>query len=207
MEYPVFCYDSVYETPEPDDRNFWIVDSEMPFDFCITATVTGHLSTPTWRETDGALHYCCDYCYPYCYWGHDFVNGICTGCGGYEVCDGSGTADKPYTGTFDGGNFTISNFSMAVTGNNHGIFGAVSGGTVKNFTIKGKLDVTATIDISDISNIESISNVGGVVGYAINKAVIENAASYVNITDSHIPMRTEWNSPYASAALATSSAT
>lgn len=99
-----------------------------------------------------------------------------------------GTADNPYTGIFDGGNFTISNVSMTVESNNQGFFGAVSGGTVKNFTINGKIDIIAEIDISDVSNIESISNVGGVVGYATSKAVIENVISYVNITDSHTPV-------------------
>ena len=50
-----------------------------------------------------------------------------------------GNADNKYTGTFDGGGFTISNFEYTATSDYNGLFGYISNATIKNFSISGTL--------------------------------------------------------------------
>lgn len=169
------------------------------------------------------LAYCCDYCESQC-GEHDFTDGICNNCGGYQVCDGSGTvtdpyqinnvdkllyfatkvnngktgicgkliksidlanrewtgigtADKPFTGTFDGNHKLITGLKIKATGSDHGLFGVVKGGTVKNIEeLRGEITIAATATTA-------VSNVGGAVGQAYGGATIEDVTSYVNISD------------------------
>lgn len=90
-----------------------------------------------------------------------------------------GTETKPYKGTFDGNEKTISNLSAVVTENNFGLFGYAEGATVKNLTVKGEYVISAAGSaVSDL-----IERVGGVVGFAKEQTVIENVTSCVNIND------------------------
>lgn len=78
-----------------------------------------------------------------------------------------GTAlDKAYTGTFDGGNHTISGLTVKGSDENAGLFGYIGkdGGTVKNVVLK---------DVQITSN-NQYANVGGMAG--INNGTIENCS-------------------------------
>ncbi|MGN0470783.1 MAG: hypothetical protein ACI4GV_07715, partial [Acutalibacteraceae bacterium] len=75
-----------------------------------------------------------------------------------------------FNGTFDGQNHIISNLNITDTSKNSGLFGKISG-TLKNFTVKGKITVSADGD-----------HIGGAAGCA-DGAKITNVASYVNISN------------------------
>ncbi|MCL2069493.1 MAG: hypothetical protein FWH19_00725 [Treponema sp.] len=64
-----------------------------------------------------------------------------------------GASGAPFTGTFDGKDFTISGLSITSPGNDQGLFGVVSGATIQNLGLTG-------IDI----NVTSSDNIGGLVG-------------------------------------------
>lgn len=83
-----------------------------------------------------------------------------------------GTESNPYSGTFDGNGKSIDDLYITATSNNRGLFGVVSGGTVKDLTISGKISITTTV-----------TNIGGVVGLAQKGAKIENVTSSVAISD------------------------
>ena len=102
-----------------------------------------------------------------------------------------GNATTPYTGTFDGGGFTISNFTYKTTGNYTGFFGTIgSGSVIKNFTINGSITSNhgwvgiigqaggGTITISDIHSQVNItcskSRHGGILGF-------QNSTGTINI--------------------------
>ena len=77
-----------------------------------------------------------------------------------------GTESRPYTGTFDGGNYTIT--GLTVTGSNEyaGLFGYIDvGGTVKDVTLE---DV-------QIATTNSYGYAGGVAGYCY-KGTLENCS-------------------------------
>lgn len=93
-----------------------------------------------------------------------------------------GTASKPYTGTFDGNGKTVSNLSITATSNNQGLFGVVKGGTVKNFTVSGKIEIGVAT---------GVQRIGGVVGWAYGNAKISDVTSNVTITDSETTSHTE----------------
>ena len=79
---------------------------------------------------------------------------------------GNGTA---YTGTFDGGGFTISNFSLTTSASKAGLFGIIGGGAViKNFTIEGSINSTGQRN--------------SVIGSADGNATISNIHSKINLT-------------------------
>ena len=68
-----------------------------------------------------------------------------------------GTESQPYTGTFDGGNHTITGLTVTTSDQYAGLFGCIgSGGKVKNVTLK---------DVKIESNNE-MSAVGGVAGWS-----------------------------------------
>ena len=99
--------------------------------------------------------------------------------------------DNPYTGTFDGGNHTITGLTVTTSDPYVGLFGCIgSGGKVKNVTLKGvkiesKHDVGSAGGVAGWSygNIEncsvsgsvsgsgSSSDVGGVVGYQMGGSI------------------------------------
>ncbi len=86
-----------------------------------------------------------------------------------------GTESTPFTGTFDGGNHTISGLYISTKSNSpQGLLGQLSGGTVKNLNVSG--------------NVTGVSNVGGVVGYASNHTTIENCSFSGSVSGSNTPV-------------------
>lgn len=76
-----------------------------------------------------------------------------------------GTYDNQYTGTFDGGNHTITGLTVTGSSESVGLFGCIgSGGAVKNVTL-GNVNLNGTW------------YVGGVVGYSNNGTVTACTAS------------------------------
>ncbi|WP_293009588.1 MULTISPECIES: S-layer homology domain-containing protein [unclassified Oscillibacter] len=76
---------------------------------------------------------------------------------------------KAFSGTFDGGNFTISNVTVDASADETmmapgGIFSCVTG-TVKNLTVK---------NVSVAANENAAMTAGGVIGYALPGAVLSN---------------------------------
>ena len=99
---------------------------------------------------------------------------------GGEAWTPIGASSAPFKGTFDGGNFTVSNLVVSGT-NNIGFFGYADGCSIKNLKIKnatvtgadcvgaiaGQVYSTSTIDNCHVSGsikIEGQTNVGGIVG-------------------------------------------
>lgn len=71
-----------------------------------------------------------------------------------------GNKNSPFTGTFDGNGYTISN--LCIEGStNCGLFGVTNGATIKNLTIKK-------------ASIVGQSQIGGFVGNAISSTIIDN---------------------------------
>ncbi len=76
-----------------------------------------------------------------------------------------GTSSNPFKGTFDGSNYLINELTITnATSDNQGLFGYISGATIKNVRLRG-------LAISSTKN-----NVGGVVGYATNSSTIKNCS-------------------------------
>lgn len=76
-----------------------------------------------------------------------------------------GDYDHRYTGTFDGGNYTITGLTVTTSGEYAGLFGRIgSGGTVKDVTLEG-VQITTTHDRGDA---------GGVAGLCANGSTLEN---------------------------------
>ena len=83
---------------------------------------------------------------------------------------GSGTS--PFTGIFDGRNHTVSNLSYMPTGQYNGLFGAISGATVKDFSINGDIE---TLD-------SGARNYIGAIGYTALASKISGIHSSLNVT-------------------------
>jgi len=90
-----------------------------------------------------------------------------------------GTKGIPFTGVFDGNGCTIRNLSLEFEDIYVGMFGYISGGTVKNLTLDN-VNVTSTYS-------KEILHVGGLAGYITEGAIIEN----VNITGNSVIIETE----------------
>lgn len=114
-----------------------------------------------------------------------------------------------FAGTFDGQGFTVTGLNItASSSSNYGLFGYVEGGTVRNVTVEGKIEITGSGSASygiagivgqfygttgSIENcvnkveVKGSQNVGGVVGYVAggyNTAdkKIQNCANIKDIT-------------------------
>ena len=85
-----------------------------------------------------------------------------------------GTQEHPYTGTFNGKNGKNYNISgLTVSGSNYvGLFGYVQGATIQNINLCNS-QITAT---SDGGN-SIYTYAGGIVGFATDKAKIENCST------------------------------
>ena len=99
-----------------------------------------------------------------------------------------GPSGTPFTGTFDGNNFTISNLTIStLTGDNQGLFGVISGATLSNL---GLLDVDIAADnyvgalfgaqagASTITNCYST----GVIDGDVSTGGLFGSSSYYDIT-------------------------
>ncbi len=78
-----------------------------------------------------------------------------------------GNATYPFTGTLDGLGHTITGLNIDLGLQSVGMFGYVSGATIKNLILK---DVNVK---STYSNSSYVAYVGGLIGYAINNTLIE----------------------------------
>lgn len=78
-----------------------------------------------------------------------------------------GTNTHSFAGNFDGNYKAISGLNINKSGNYIGLFGCVSGATIKNLTVNG--------------SVKGSSNVGGVVGYALN-STIENVTNNASVS-------------------------
>ena len=102
-----------------------------------------------------------------------------------------GSANTPFQGSFDGAGYTLSNISLALTGNNIAVFPAVINGVIKNLNLNGMTNLSqgtffggliATAVNSQITNIR-ITNLtmnapdfsGGLIGQAQN-CVVSNSS-------------------------------
>lgn len=85
-----------------------------------------------------------------------------------------GSNTHSFAGNFDGNYKTISGLNISVAGNNVGLFGYISGATIKYLTVNG--------------SVKGSSNVGGVVGYALNSTIenVTNNASVSSTTDKYV---------------------
>ncbi|MCD8049108.1 MAG: carbohydrate-binding domain-containing protein [Clostridia bacterium] len=81
-----------------------------------------------------------------------------------------GTKSAPYTGTFDGDGFEISELNITTAAEYIGLFGYVSTGTIKNLTVSGEIDVSGATIFA-----------GGIVG-TIRNGVLSNLTSNVDVT-------------------------
>ena len=84
-----------------------------------------------------------------------------------------GTEANPFKGKFDGKGAKITNYALTVSGNKQGLFGVVSGGEVRDFTVSGTITVNS-----------AYTHIGGAVGNAKGGALISGIVSYVNISGS-----------------------
>ncbi len=82
-----------------------------------------------------------------------------------------GTSSNVFSATFDGNKNNLSGLNISVAGNNVGLFGYISGATIKYLTVNG--------------SVKGSSNVGGVVGYALN-STIENVTNNASISSTYI---------------------
>ncbi len=95
---------------------------------------------------------------------------------GIGVYNATPTDGKPFAGTYDGGNFKISNVTMTAR-NYGGIFNQVNGGTIKNLTVEN-ISTAAT----------SPSEFGyAIVGNAGNGATLENLTAAGSFLSSEKP--------------------
>lgn len=85
---------------------------------------------------------------------------------------GIGNDVTPFTGTYDGGGFTISGLHLVVDTSYQGLFGYTSGATISNLVVTGLIESAP---------VGGASWIGGVVGYAAG-TTIEWVSSFVQIT-------------------------
>lgn len=90
-----------------------------------------------------------------------------------DLAGATWTAVTGFNGTFDGGNYTISNATIAGT-TKVGFFSELAGGTVKNLVLDN-VTVTATGN-----------NVGALVGYTSGSVIIENVVVKSGVTVSGV---------------------
>ncbi|MBQ8837430.1 MAG: hypothetical protein IJ002_08010, partial [Clostridia bacterium] len=79
-----------------------------------------------------------------------------------------GNADVSFTGTFDGDGHTVKGLDITAAGS-AGLFGQISGATVKNLTVDGKVTSTGAAT-------------GGIAGYIKSSGTIENCVNKVAVS-------------------------
>ena len=77
----------------------------------------------------------------------------------------------PYSGTFDGNGHTISGLNVSVESDFAGLFGVVTGGTIKNLTVAGSVEGSTAVD----------SVAGGIAGKATD-STIEACANLCSVS-------------------------
>lgn len=97
---------------------------------------------------------------------------------GVESYIPAGTDEKPFSGVFDGQGFTVRNISVKtdITSQaNTGIFGVISGATVRNLTVGDEGDVWTIT-----GKAAGGSAIAGVAAKALEGSVVENCVNYVS---------------------------
>lgn len=88
-----------------------------------------------------------------------------------QLIEVNGSWVGAFSGTFDGGNHTISGLNVTTaSGDGAGLFGNVKGGTIKNLNVNGTVSC-------------GVFYVGGIAGYITNTSTISDCVSYVNVTN------------------------
>lgn len=82
--------------------------------------------------------------------------------------NGIGSAARPFTGTYDGNGFSITNLTVTSSGNGVGLFGVTTGATLKDISLSN-LQVTGD------------RQVGGLVGL-LDGGTVENAQIHATVT-------------------------
>jgi hypothetical protein len=109
-----------------------------------------------------------------------------------------GSSATPFTGTFNGGGFTISGMTINV-GGTAGLFGVIGGGgVVENLTVRGTVSGgeqsggiagvnNGTIrNSANYANVSGAANTGGIAGLVGGSGRIENCYNAGNITGTNI---------------------
>ncbi len=111
-----------------------------------------------------------------------------------------GNSSTPFTGTFNGNNYTISNlFINLLLTNDIGLFGKTSGSTIENVglinaNITGQNNVGTLVGYNNSSSIINTyaagtvsgnNNVGGLVGYSKNSSSIDNSYATGSVSGSN----------------------
>lgn len=77
--------------------------------------------------------------------------------------NGIGDSTTPFSGTFDGDGHTVNGLNVT-----NGLFGVISGATVKNLTVEGAVNATT-------------ANAGGIVGFISNNGTLQNCVNKAKI--------------------------
>lgn len=80
-----------------------------------------------------------------------------------------GTFANPFTGTFDGKNFAISNLSLTGSGGYNGLFGSTSNVNIKNVRL-----VSGSV-------IDTLDYVGSIIGYAAGTTTLTHSSSQMSV--------------------------
>lgn len=108
--------------------------------------------------------------------GKSNLNAILTNdidCSGTTLVVIGNSVETPFSGTFDGNGKEIKNINLTVSHDNFGLFGTVSGGTVKNLSVSGKISLPGETEYVKI---------GAVAGAVKNGAVFSGIISSVDIS-------------------------
>ncbi len=132
----------------------------------------------------------------------ELVGNIWMG-GGYNPSYGMGSAEKPYTGTFDGKGYYIE-FAIAGGQVGSGLFNATKGATIKNLELRGSLssgtyggavvgiaeggtfeNIISSVDVSNLFDVATSANqgkVGGLIGQVTASISMTKCAVTGNVT-------------------------
>lgn len=81
-----------------------------------------------------------------------------------------GTSGTPFTGTFDGGNYEISQLTISGSSGGNGLFGYVSGATIRNVRL-----VSGSVT-------DSGANVGSLIGHAGTGTTVDHSSSQMTVS-------------------------
>ena len=84
-----------------------------------------------------------------------------------------GSAEKPFSGVYDGANFSITNLKLVASETNVGLFRVTNGATIRNIILKNSS--------MSINRIE-LTNAGFIVGKAINTRVLDTTVTSSTIS-------------------------
>ena len=128
-------------------------------------------------------------------WFRDLVNGALTGgiaqnagadavltadidlsgvCGDGNSWTPIGSSDEPYTGVFDGAEYTVSDLYINVDADYQALFGAVDSGTIKDLTVSGSITNAGEYTAGIAACVSA-----GVLTNCVNEAEVTSQYSYV----------------------------